>query len=156
MKRAPVIDRFLRHIDMIPLCGCWIWTGSLGSSGYGKIRMPNRTDRMTHRFAYETFVGPIPNGMQVLHRCDVKPCCNPDHLFLGTQTQNIADMYSKGRGLEGAKHPGAKLTAEAVAAIRSSAKSQMQLATQHGVSRALIRHVLSGAQWKRIIKEKNL
>lgn len=76
---------------------CLIWTGARFGNGYGEMKVEGRI-RPVHRVVYERMVGPIPAGMQVLHRCDTPLCCNHDHLFLGTQADNMADMVSKGRG----------------------------------------------------------
>lgn len=80
---------------------CWEWSGWRLPSGYGTLRLRNRGPRgrtvMAHRLAYETWVGPIPQGQQVCHRCDNPPCIRPDHLWLGTQHDNLMDMVAKGR-----------------------------------------------------------
>jgi hypothetical protein len=78
-----------------PDTGCHVWTGGRASKGYGQLRIG------VHRLAWELANGPIPEGMQVLHRCDNPRCCNPDHLMLGTQAENMADMRRKGRGRNG-------------------------------------------------------
>lgn len=75
---------------------CWIWTGLLQKSGYGVIKRKQKAVR-AHRAAYELYVGPIPTGLHVLHRCDNPPCVNPQHLFLGTHVDNMRDMEKKGR-----------------------------------------------------------
>ena len=75
--------------------GCWIWRGAVNERGYGKVAI--RGMRYTHRVAWEVTHGPIPEGLCVLHRCDHPPCCRPDHLFLGTRAENIADCVAKGR-----------------------------------------------------------
>lgn len=77
--------------------GCWEWTGSLNSGGYGTVGRQGLTGRTLHRLAWEMAYGPIPDGAQVLHRCDNRKCCRPDHLFLGTAADNIYDMIEKGR-----------------------------------------------------------
>jgi hypothetical protein len=76
--------------------GCWLWTGAFHTDGYGQIRLNGKTLRV-HRLAWEEVNGPIPEGMAVCHTCDIPGCCNPAHLFLGTQRENIADMRAKGR-----------------------------------------------------------
>lgn len=71
---------------------CWLWTGAKGKWGHGSFQGSS-----AHRFAYKQLVGPIPDGMFVCHRCDVGSCVNPEHLFLGTQRDNIHDAINKGR-----------------------------------------------------------
>jgi HNH endonuclease len=83
---------------------CKEWDGPRNPNGYGTLSV-NGTRWFAHRWAWVQRYGSIPAGMQVLHRCDNPPCCEPLHLFLGTQSDNIRDMYSKGRGLTGAAHP---------------------------------------------------
>ncbi len=106
MKARPVIDRLLDKVEMIPLCGCWIWTGASVPGGYGIIghgttERGNARMVYVHRVAYEHFVGPIPHETELCHRCDVSACCNPAHLFPGTHTDNMRDMADKGRGNAG-------------------------------------------------------
>lgn len=93
-------DRF----SPIPETGCWEWYGALNNYGYGSIRV-NKIRVGAHRASYEVFVGPIPKGLQVLHKCDNPSCVNPSHLFLGTQADNVYDMVSKGRNIQGETHP---------------------------------------------------
>ena len=80
--------------------GCIEWTGTATYQGYGQIRFNGRSIG-THRAAWELVNGPIPEGLCVLHHCDNPPCCNVDHLFLGTRTENNADMLAKKRGRNG-------------------------------------------------------
>jgi hypothetical protein len=98
--------RIAESVSIDAESGCWEWRLRKDAGGYGrlKIQMGSRSSfRMeaAHRYAYSIFVGPIPDGMNVLHRCDNPPCCNPDHLFVGTQQDNMRDMHAKGRGPKG-------------------------------------------------------
>lgn len=97
--RSKLSDRFWAKVDRNP-DGCWLWTGSKSSHGYGQLFSMvggHRAVLHTHRISWELHNGPIPDGLWVLHRCDVRPCVRPDHLFLGTRQDNTDDMMAKGR-----------------------------------------------------------
>jgi len=130
--------------------GCMEWTGSRNSYGYGRFRW-KRGAFMAHRVAYELATGaPIPIGKVVCHRCDNPPCCNPDHLFLGTPKDNSQDMARKGRSTRGARNPQAKLTDEIVVRIRAdlaSGETGRNVAKKHNVTPALISKIKRGHIW---------
>ena len=142
-----------RHSIPEPNTGCWLWTGSVNTHGYGRVGNTRR-ERGAHRLAYAAFVGPIPSGALVLHRCDVPLCVNPEHLWLGDLRENAIDMVKKGRGftLRAEQNPRSKLTAAAVLHIRLShgETSITSLARMFGVSRRAIRFVITGATWKTV------
>jgi hypothetical protein len=142
---------------------CWIWLGFKNRTGYGRLRVGSRTDGsrtlvMAHRFAWELTYGAIPDNLRVLHRCDNPPCVRPDHLFIGTQVENVADCREKGR-LTGNRRRGetnhkAILTADLVREIRRLAsdtgRSSRALARQFGVCRSTITKILSGQYWRHV------
>src|SRR4249920_2161217 len=117
---------------------CWGWSGYTGGDGYGRITIGHNRQGKAHRFSYEIHRGPIPDGMQVLHRCDNPPCTRPDHLFLGTARDNVADMDVKGRRKSvahlGSDHGMAKLTERAVRTILKSKGPARIMAAKFNVS----------------------
>jgi len=124
--------------------GCWVWQRST-KNGYGQLSVHDYPT-YTHRLAYELFVGHIPDGKFVLHRCDVKRCINPDHLFIGTHDDNVADMWEKGRGSPPPRRYGennhkATLTdsqVEEVRKMRNAGVPQRRVAKQFRVSQSTV------------------
>lgn len=134
--------------------GCWIWQGKIlePGMGYGLVSQHAQW-HLAHRLSYETFVGDIPLGMQVLHRCDRPSCIRPDHLFLGTQQENIDDCAAKGRLPLGTDRYNAKLSAEIVKVIRElyNLIPIKALAAHAGVSVAHCRSVARGEKWRHVV-----
>lgn len=97
IERIPMATRFWRKVTRT--AECWLWLGARGKDGYGRAALPGHSGGMAlaHRISWLLTNGEIPSGMQVLHRCDNRQCVRPDHLFLGTQADNIKDMWAKGR-----------------------------------------------------------
>lgn len=142
-SRISDADRILRWSIPVPESGCWLWMGSVDPEGYPKTGgHPTghlaAHERRAHRVSYEAFVGPIPAGMLVCHRCDVSSCVNPRHLFLGTAKDNMRDMVAKGRCKSGKTRP---LTAEAKQEIRTSTLTCKAIAAQFGISARTVRAV---------------
>jgi len=146
--------------------GCWIWQGARSVDGYGFMKVARKMDR-AHRVSYREHVGPIPDGMCVCHRCDVRLCCNPEHLFLGTNNENMADMARKGRAASGADHwchqrpervrgernPRAKLTVPDVVKIRAAMAaggSPAAIGRLYGVTGTTISSIASGKLWRHV------
>lgn len=148
------LEWFQERCYLDPNSGCWIWeNGQYG--GYGVVGIgPERKTRRASRVAYEQFVGPIPEGMQVLHKCDVKMCVNPRHLFLGSITDNMRDMIRKGRKHQmTAEMFKKKLTPDNVVEMRrqyAEGATVSDIARQFGVSEAGARSVVKRRSWKTI------
>ena len=87
-------ERFEAKVERLPWSGCWVWTATCNSWGYGQVRV-GRKMTQAHRVSWGLRFGPIPDGSLVLHRCDVPCCVNPEHLFLGTPQDNVLDMRRK-------------------------------------------------------------
>lgn len=156
-------ERLLKNVDMSS--GCWIWTKFRDKDGYGgtHINLPGGGQRgvRAHRLAYTVFVGEIPDGKLVLHKCDNPACINPDHLFLGTQSDNIRDCVRKGRfkgglhrhGPRGENHPFSKITEADVLSIRSeyaAGARQVDLASKYGLHQTTISDIVRRKIWKHV------
>ena len=135
---------------------CWVWQRSRARSGYGQFSVNRDGVSITwtvHRLAYELTYGAIPQGLFVLHRCDNRACCNPTHLFIGTQADNVRDMVAKKRGAgRGGRNTNTKLTPADVLTIRARytagrTGNGAALASEFGVSRQLIWQIATKKLW---------
>lgn len=152
--------------------GCWIWQRSTCRNGYGHFT--NTIDGKkwnigAHRKSYELFIGPIPAGLMVLHKCDVRSCVNPDHLFVGTAADNMRDAAAKGRlkpppkhgkgggGPKGERHRNAKLSAIQAAEILSlkGTATRLQLAKIYGVSESTVAKIHRRVRWQCLDSKSN-
>ena|SRR5215204_2653891 len=140
-------DWFWDRISPEPNSGCWLWCGLTKPNGYGRGRSGSRDEYM-HRWSYQRFVGPVPEQKFVLHRCDVKCCVNPDHLFVGTHIDNVQDAVSKRRYAHSERNGGGgRLLINDVLAIRSSSEKGSILADKYGVSDAIISLIRNRKRW---------
>lgn len=146
--------RFLKRVNVKTKDECWEWVGSQKAGWHGQWRNAAGKIELTHRASWRLFKSEIPGGLFVLHKCDNPLCVNPNHLFLGTQSDNLRDMWNKGRAhpgvSRGEKHGMSKLTAEAVADIRSSQLSGVELAKLYGVTTTTICDVRKRRIWKHV------
>lgn len=153
--RQPLEQRFWSDVIPEPNTGCWLWMGADARDGYGKFFGARRHLR-AHRAAWEFAHGPIPPGLYVCHRCDVRACCNPAHLFLGTHQDNMDDMARKGRAVRhlGEAHGMARLTEHDVREIRlrfaSGEASQTELAARYGMHQSAMSLLINRKTWRHV------
>ena len=141
---------------------CWPWTAYRAQSGYGHFHLitgPGEgRDYRAHRVAYMLANGELPDAATVCHSCDNRPCCNPAHLWTGTQADNMRDCCEKGRqrtvGRPGESNPRAKLDWEQVRDIRkrhaANEATGLQLAAEYGMAPSSVRAILAGRVWKEV------
>ena len=153
-KDVPPHLKFWNWVRKSPHNGCWEWTGASNPKGYG--RLAYRTKFMyVHRLSYEMHYGPIPDGMNVCHTCDNPSCVNPNHLFAGTQSDNLKDAVRKGRmfrpNTNAERNGNTSLTWDEVDQIRAfldAGESGDVLASQYGVHRTTITNIKHQKTWK--------
>ncbi len=140
----PITQEWLLSILEKKRNGCWVWSRSCNTFGYGQVWNGNRLV-VVHRVAYELFVGEIPAGLKVLHKCDNPPCANPDHLFIGTQSDNLYDMSRKGRYVGNRR-----LTEEDVHEIRTDNRTQVEIGADYGVTQSNVSRIKSRDSWRKV------
>lgn len=146
------IDRFVAKINFGEEGDCWEWNAGIQSKGYGSFGMRPSKTALAHRVAYVHFVGEIPDGMIVMHKCDNPLCCNPNHLRVGTIAENNLDSMQKGRAAKGERNGQSKLTELEVIEIRELSDSEemtiRELARQYRMSYTGIRNIVKGKYWE--------
>lgn len=158
-KSIPLKERLLRRRE-ITQSGCWEWTGCRTNSGYGMTNTEEDRKKTigTHRASYQIFIGSIPDGVCVLHKCDNRGCFNPDHLFLGSHADNTADMISKNRCPIGEAHHNSRLKDWEIKEIRnahisatrkgpSGGSNTKELAKKYGISEGYILAIVA-KKWR--------
>ena len=161
-KTAPLKDRFMEKVRKTGTC--WLWESTLTRGGYGRFYVGSEGKRFgrAHRVSWEIHRGPIPEGLCVLHKCDIPPCVRPEHLFLGDKKENMQDAARKGR-LNAQKHPercargeshgSAKLSNRDVLEIRGLPDSDYDrrtLAKKFRVSTISISRARNSSSWKHL------
>ena len=139
------LERFMSHVHKHE-SGCWLWTAHCMKSGYGFFRNLTRHE-LAHRVSYRLFNGQL-DARDVMHKCDVPNCVNPEHLALGTRLENMQDAKRKGRMSIGQGHGRAKLTEEQVNLIKKSSKLQREIAVEFGITQGHVSCLKSGKQWQ--------
>jgi len=155
--------RFFEKVAIKAGNECWEWQGSRLKSGYGQTRAGTRME-LTHRMMYIQTVGEIPKGMVIMHTCDNPPCCNPNHLKLGTYKDNAQDMIQKGRSvytpMSGESNPNVTVSAEQVAEIRllykgvqhktrpKTGPTLKELAVRFKIGISQVKRIISNESWK--------
>lgn len=153
------LDRFMAKV--LKTDSCWNWTGAKKTSGYGNFYM-NKKFVCAHRASYVLFVGEIKEGNVICHKCDNPSCVNPEHLFSGTQKENIRDMKIKGRAMGAIKggvfHPVSKLTNEDIVKIRARRKAGELLriiAADFGITEGNVSYIASYKTWANVDDVEN-
>lgn len=148
------IERFFQKVYPEPNTGCWLWGGSLNTSGYGNILKRTYGYSIAHRFSYFLHYGEFNSNLHVLHICDTPCCVNPNHLFLGTNNDNVRDRYNKGRSARGETHHKSKITNDDVLEIRKLFASgkflKAQLALLYGLTSQSITGIVNRKTWRHV------
>lgn len=148
-KPIPVSERFDEKVASAEN-GCRLWTArSKTHNGYGVFSLGRGKQKLAHRYQWERHFGEVPQDKEVCHRCDVRSCVNPAHLFLGTRQDNVTDCVLKGRHQHGSRHYSVKLTQPVIAQLKQLAgtASQLNLAVRFGISQQTVSRILIGKHW---------
>lgn len=146
--RESVEKRLLERREITD-SGCWLWTGTLNSQGYGKIYTAHAGRYwLCHRIAYTIWVSPIPDGMQVLHRCDRSRCYNPAHLWIGTQSDNTRDAAKKGRSRGGKPSTLTVYDVREIRRLRREGMTYAKIAARFSISSMSAWDVANYKSWK--------
>lgn len=152
LRRIPAEKKLAAHTKRNEQTGCLEWQAYRDRKGYGRAAASEYGEVLTHRIAYIVAYGSIPAGLHVLHHCDNPPCCNPAHLYAGTNDDNMADRIARNRnrGAVGERNCKAKLTAEQIAAIRRDSRSQSTIARDYGVHQTMVSAIKRRVSWSHI------
>lgn len=153
-ESAPIHERFVAQVSPEAISGCWLWTGSPKNRyGHGAFKLGGRGTRVefAHRYSYATHKGAIPEGMLVRHLCNNPACVNPEHLALGTATDNARDKIAAGTLINGEAHCGSKATSDLVRQMRSGSRADgIELGKAFGLSRQAAGDIMSNRTWRHV------
>lgn len=153
LKRSMSAKERLAAKSVVKENGCIEFTGYLSTHGYGEIAF-NGKKYGAHKLSYIAHIGPVKKGEVVCHRCDNPACINPDHLFTGTQAENLIDAMRKGRMVapnpRGERHGLSKLTEKDIPKILQDARPQREIAKEYGVAQSTIKNVKLRRTWSHI------
>lgn len=153
-RPEPVLSRYTVDEN-----GCWRYQGEINRYGYGIItfgqhRDGNRVRWLAHRYFYTELVAPVPAHLVCCHKCDVRSCVNPDHIFIGTSADNVADMMAKGRqgktGAKGERNGFAKIDPETAMSVRLATGTNREIAERFGITRSSAQAIRSGRNWRHL------
>ena len=151
---ASVESRLCRLSVPVPESGCWLWLGATTPRGYGKMTITDGgvgRSEYVHRAAWRNWRGDIPHGLYVCHKCDTPSCVNPEHLFLGTAAENVADMFAKARNVT----PQSRLTHDEALEILASKESCNAMGAKFGVSGSTV-HLIRRGRRSRFSSNKEM
>lgn len=146
--RQRIEDKYIPE----PMSGCWLWLGALNKNGYPQIQVAGWGALGAHRVVYQMEIGPLPDGQDACHRCDVRSCVNPSHIFPGAVGVNIRDMKDKGRakGAVGARNSHAKISDSDVIKIRSAKGTLRQIGDKFGLSTSQVWAIQNSKSWSHV------
>lgn len=147
-------ERFWNKVKIGKENECWEWVGHLTVKGYGMFKVGTRKLSSSHRFSYELHFREIPKGICVLHHCDNRKCVNPKHLFLGTNSDNVADKVKKNRQSRGTNNPNSVLTWKQVNQIRklySQGIKNVELSKKFNIDNGRVSRIVHNKLWKELV-----
>lgn len=152
LNNRELITRFWDKVDKNETDECWNWKAGTQSKGYGSFGIGNGNTALAHRVAFELAFGENLEGLCVMHSCDNRICCNPNHLKLGSIADNNRDMISKGRQARGMQNGRSQLTYDNIISMRSDFQAKeenlKELSEEYGIHYNTARNTIHGKTWK--------
>ena len=162
LHKATIEEEFWPHVNKTGPGGCWLWTSYRNERGYGLLAFRGRKNIRAHRFSWELVHGRTPSHRFCLHKCDVRHCVNPDHIFLGSYAENAADMTSKGRQARGEMNNRNKLTEAQAIELLSKRPTRRQrgvtraIAAEYGIAINTLAALWAGRSWKHLRRTEDI